>query len=280
MQLGMLLRRWRIGYGLAVIAAAGFLAPACAQVTVRSVVYGSSGMLADIYESRATAPVEGKIAVLIIHGGGWSAGSRHEFKTLAHWLVQQGTVPILIDYRLTSDGARWPAQARDVEEAMWMIRENAVALRVNPSKVVALGGSAGGHLAAWLGTTDRRNARGTSSRANAIVSIWGPWDLTEPPRRDDAVNMINALMGDLAPRAASPLFFIDANAAPALLIHGARDSLVPPRQSSRACSALRAAKVRCDLVMLPDENHSFAAHPEHVTVVAHRIKQFVAETLK
>lgn len=244
-------------------------------VSVHTVSYGQHGLNADVYEQRDLAQSAGKPAILLIHGGGWGAGNRGEFKDFAKWLTQQGAVSIAIDYRLTTSGAQWPAQARDVEEAVWWIRENAGSLHIDPNRVVAIGGSAGGHLAAWLGTTDRRNASGTPSRVNLVVSIWGPWDLTVSDIRQDAKNMIAGLMGNQNPRLASPLAYIDSSSAPALLIHGTRDDLVPPDQSKRACDALRAANVACELMLLDGVNHRFT-NSEEVARAAMRVKDFIA----
>jgi acetyl esterase/lipase len=259
---------------IAGIAAWAFSTPN--DVAVSTVVYGAQGQKADIHVAKAASSAARRTAVLLIHGGGWSAGGRGEFRDMARRLALQGAVAIAIDYRLVPH-ARWPEQARDVESAVWWVRENADALWIDRDRIVAVGGSAGGHLAAWLATTNRINQRGTSSRVNRIVSLWGPWDLGAPRLRDDAKNMVAALMAGQAPRDASPLFMVDAQSAPALLIHGTRDTLVPPDQSSRACDALRAAQVRCELMLLEGEAHGFTSgNSEQPAEVVKRIQDFIA----
>lgn len=246
------------------------------QVPVRTFTYHRQfDLKADVYQLDGATGVA-KPALLMIHGGGWAGGTKQEFKAAAEWFAQQGLVPILIDYRLTTSGARWPAQANDVEHAVWWVRENASVLRIDPARVIALGGSAGGHLAAWLATTDRRNQNGTPSRVNLLVSLWGPWDLSVPPEflRPDANDMIRSLLGERNPREASPLFNIDRHAPPALLIHGARDELVPPSQSARACNALNAVQVQCELLLLDREAHGMA-QKETVVGVTQRISDFI-----
>lgn len=108
-----------------------------------------------------------------------------------------------------------------------------------------------------------------------MVSIWGPWDLTVTNIRPYAKNMIATLMGEQNPRSASPLVYVDSHSAPALLVHGTQDSLVPPDQSQRACDALRAAKVACELVWLEGVNHRFTKR-EDVDAIAMRVKEFIA----
>jgi len=258
--------------------AASLALPGCAAAerdgfSKRTILYGSQQQAADLYEP--TPERRQGIAVLMIHGGGWSGGSRADFTDLARWLAKEGAVALSIDYRLVPH-ARWPAQAEDAETAMWWIREHAETLHIDPQRIVAIGGSAGGHLVAWLGTTNHVNARGTPSRANRIVSLWGPWDLTAPNIREDGRSMVSALVGARAPREASPLFLVDAQSAPTLLIHGTRDELVPFDQSTRACEALKAAKVQCDLIALEGEGHGFTSPQADPTAALLRLKEFIA----
>lgn len=244
-------------------------------VGVQTVSYGAQeSQRADVYQVPRPADCSAAPAVVLIHGGGWGAGNRGEFADLARWLAQQGAVAISIDYRL-SPKAHWPAQAEDAEQAVWWVREHAQSLRIDPRRVVAIGGSAGGHLAAWLGTTNRLDAQGTPSRVNAVVSLWGPWDLTATNVREDGKNMIAALMGPTAPREASPLFRIDAQSAPTMVIHGTADELVPPDQSTRACEALRAAHVACELMLLPGEGHGFTTKNAEPLAALARMADFV-----
>ncbi len=244
-------------------------------VDVSTVQFGPHNLKADIYQ---TVPAQAgpRPAVLLIHGGGWGAGRRDEFAAFATDIAKQGLVAIGIDYRLSSTGARWPAQADDVENAVWFVRENARRLQIDTNRIAALGGSAGGHLASWLATTDRRNRNGTSSRVNLLISLWGPWDLTLAQKnlRPDARNMILALIGKGDARAPSTLYRIDSKSAPALLIHGSDDTLVPPDQSQRACSALHTAGVACELVILDGENHAIS-RPQNAAIVRERIARFV-----
>ncbi|HEX7639255.1 MAG TPA: prolyl oligopeptidase family serine peptidase, partial [Burkholderiaceae bacterium] len=165
----------------------------------------------------------------------------------------------------------------DARQAVWWLREHAATLGIDPHRVLALGGSAGALLAGWLGTSDRTDARGTHSRADAVVSLWGPWDLTVVPPREDARHMVDALLGAWPARSASPIFRIDPRASPTLFIHGTADTLVPPGQSTRACEALRASGVHCEVVLLDGEGHG----PAHTDVggLLSRIVAFAAKVL-
>jgi acetyl esterase/lipase len=252
-------------------------------VRVRTLSYGPHpSQRADIYEDdapeQAGAPAAARPVVLLIHGGGWRAGGRGELADMARWLAREGMLAVAIDYRLAPQ-SRWPAQAQDVEEAVWWLRENAAPLGIDPQRVAAIGSSAGAHLAAWLGTGDRPSPRGTPSRVKAVVSLAGPWDLGAGNLHDDAKAMVANLLGRQAARAASPLWRIDARAAPALLIHGSRDELIPADQSTRACEALRAAQVPCEMLLLEGEGHLLSSQAAAVSARREHIRAFLARQL-
>lgn len=271
------------GLLLALLAALALWAsgPSRDGIDVRTLHYGhQTRHRADIYDSASPAEAPGapRPAVLLIHGGGWRAGGRGELADMARWLAREGMVAVAIDYRLAPQ-SQWPAQAEDVEEAVWWLRENASSLGIDPQRVAAIGSSAGAHLAAWLATGNRSSPRGTPSRVKAMVSLAGPWDLSAANLHDDAKAMVATLLGRQSPRAASPLWRIDAQAAPALLIHGSRDALIPADQSTRACEALRAAQARCELMLLDGEGHLLSSQAAAVSARRERIRAFLAQHL-
>lgn len=252
---------------------------ASAPVIVRTVTYGAHKLPADIYVSRANSTHGAHPAVLLIHGGGWSAGSRVEFADVANLLARQGVMAISIDYRLIP-AARWPAQGEDVEEAMWWMGENAALLGIDPNRIAVIGGSAGAHLAGWLATSDRRSPTGTPSRPTAVISLWGPWDLTasRDTLSQDANNIIDSLVVNSDRRNASPYFRINANTAPTLMFHGEKDALVPSVQSTSACSAIKAAGASCELVLFAEEGHDIK-HPENARILMERMAAFLKQRL-
>ncbi|MFC3122893.1 alpha/beta hydrolase fold domain-containing protein [Agaribacter flavus] len=93
--------------------------------------------------------------VVLVHGGGWSGGSRHApgYIKTAIELAQRGYVVANLDYRLAGEAA-FPAAVIDVASAVRWLRANASKYKVNPDKIVGIGGSAGGHLLAMVATND------------------------------------------------------------------------------------------------------------------------------
>lgn len=111
----------------------------------------------DIYEP---PPIAGKgpfPVVLLLHGGGWTAGSKHELHAYAHGLALRGIVAASVNYRLVSrDGSRnrWPAQMEDVRAAAVFLRRPEQTARFHGfpgGKIGVMGHSSGAHLAALLG---------------------------------------------------------------------------------------------------------------------------------
>ena len=132
----------------------------------------------DVYEQPA---VSGKTrpAVVMIHGGGWRSGERAHNNTLAGQLAAEGFVAIPVDYRLSTE-ALYPAAVHDSKAAIRWVRANAAKYAIDPNRIAVLGFSAGGQLAALVGTTNGQvpfegtggNAR-YSSAVQAIVDIDG-----------------------------------------------------------------------------------------------------------
>ncbi|MDF1823963.1 MAG: alpha/beta hydrolase [Verrucomicrobiales bacterium] len=120
--------------------------------TSNDVVYASYGereLLLDWYR-----PDDGEMypGIVIVHGGGWTGGTRRGFRTTAEDLASSGYVVVNIEYRLAGE-AKFPAAVLDVKAAVRWMRANATVLGLNPGKIGAVGGSAGGHLAALVAAT-------------------------------------------------------------------------------------------------------------------------------
>jgi len=94
----------------------------------------------------------GKTGIIIIHGGGWRSGNRTQHYTLAQQLAALGYVCFTPEYRLSTE-ALFPAGVFDINAVISWVRKNALQYHIDTSKIVAMGFSAGGELAAFMGTT-------------------------------------------------------------------------------------------------------------------------------
>jgi acetyl esterase/lipase len=234
----------------------------------RGVVYGEVAggpLLLDVYRSlphRAPRP-----AVILIHGGGMWTGSRTHMEHPARQLASAGYVAFSVDYRLVDAAAgchRWPAQLDDVQHAVRWVRAHAADFGIDPMRVGAFGWSAGGQLAALLGTRDTRDATAPLgsylSRVACVVDLAGDVDLaayTEPPALHEVVALLGGTLHEVPERYrdASPLSSIDGRTAPFLVVHGAQDDVVPIEQSRRLVAALREAGVEVQFVELANAGH-------------------------
>jgi acetyl esterase/lipase len=234
----------------------------------RGVVYGTVAgvpLLLDIYApSGPTAP---RPAVVLIHGGGMWTGDRAHMAQPARRLARSGYVAVSVDYRLVAletGRNRWPAQLDDVQLAVRWVRAHAANLGADPDRIGAYGWSAGGQLAALLGTRDTRDADAPlapySSRVACVVDLAGDVDLaayTQPPALHEVVALLGGTSQEVPARYrdVSPLSWIDRHTAPFLVIHGDHDDVVPLAQSQRLVSALLAAGVETEYLELPGANH-------------------------
>ena len=147
--------------------------------------YGNRALALDLFMPENSA--QGLYpAVVLIHGGGWRSGDRSQNVPIAQQLAANGYVAVTIEYRLSLE-ARYPAAVHDVKAAIRWLRANAKRYAVDPTTIAVMGFSAGGHLAAFVGTTngelqfegDGGNATESSS-VQAVVDVDGILDFTHP----------------------------------------------------------------------------------------------------
>lgn len=244
----------------------------------QNIVYGEAGgqkLLLDVY---GADPAVTRPAVIFVHGGSWSGGSKSDLGFAAAAIARQGYVGFSVDYRLLRDGKnRYPAQLDDVQRAVRWVRAHAAQYGVDPERIGALGASAGGHLVALLGTTETRDNSDAelapySSRVQCVVDLYGPTDFTAALTMTDEEKQAMAaspagqtLLEFLGPlpqsadnyREASPITHIDKKTVPFLIFHGGKDTLVPVEQSQRFDAALRAAGIESKLVVFSEAGHGY-----------------------
>lgn len=212
-------------------------------------------------------------AIVWIHGGGWKQGN-YKWNRSAIF-VKHGYAAVSIQYRFL-DQAKFPAQIHDCKAAIRFLRANASRYGIDPDRIGVWGGSAGGHLAALLGTSggirelegDLGNA-GVSSRVQAVCEWYGPNDLTlritepEPGRKKPPllVQLLGATFYENPAiyRLASPITHISKDDPPFLIVHGDNDELVPIEQARLMHDALLRAGVESTLITVKNGNHGLTA---------------------
>jgi acetyl esterase/lipase len=209
-------------------------------------------------------------AVVCIHGGGFRAGSRQGYDGLCLKLAEQGYVAVTVSYRLAPTYP-FPAAIHDVKAAVRWLRANAAKYHLDPDRIGATGGSAGGHLAQFLGVTaDVKQFEGAGgnagqpSRVACVVNYYGPSDFTRSYGKSvDAAQVLPLFLGgDLDKErhkhiVASPLYWVTPGAAPTLCIHGTEDKYVAHEQAVWLIDRLKAADVVAELLTLEGAGHGF-----------------------
>lgn len=237
---------------------------------------GDEAQKLDIYvpETPADKPLP---LIVHIHGGGWRAGNKFPCPVSA--TVLKGYAVASVEYRF-SQKAVFPAQIQDCQAAIRWLRAHAKQYHFDTDHLGAVGGSAGGHLSALVGTAGGKKAfpaigghLDESDRVQAVIDIYGPADFsTVVQQAADDKNVKNifdfntpsdpysSLIGtklDDKPKAdaVSPVHYVSKDSPPFLILHGTHDTLVPYAQSVQLEAALKAQSVPVWLQTLPGSGH-------------------------
>jgi acetyl esterase len=225
-------------------------------------------------------PVPG---ILVIHGGSWREGTKDSvgWRAVCTWLAAAGYPAFSIDYRLAPEWI-FPAGFDDVQTAVAWLRddERAVRFGIDPARIGVFGGSAGGNLAALLGTTGSGDLA-TGPRVAAVVDLSGPIDLTGADLTDDFAPLqleylgCDTFAGCAAAEPASPNSHIDETDPPFFIAHSTTE-LIPLGQSEHFVEDLRATGIDVEFLVADGTLHSIALLDDDLKS---RILAFYARTL-
>lgn len=193
-------------------------------------------------------------AVVVIHGGGWRVGDKADPREtqIAETLVSRGFVCVSINYQLaTKDKTAFPACMDDARAAVKFLIDNADKYRIDPSRIGAIGGSAGGCMALLLGLKSD-----VVPPVRAVVALYPPTDLTARERNSMIFGHPFSTHPELY-RAASPLLQVTKDFPPTLLLHGTADATVPHEQSQLLAARFAELGVPHELVLVEDAPHTF-----------------------
>ena len=207
-------------------------------------------------------------AIILFHGGGWVEGDALRFYDQARYLADEGMVAVSADYRLGgADGTDPRAALSDSISAMRYLRAHAAALGIDPVRIAAGGGSAGGQLAAALATStgfeDPADDPRVSYRPSALVLFNPVIDNGPDGYGNDRVSGYW--------RAFSPLHNVQPGHPATLIMLGTRDALIPVATGEAYCEKVRAVGAECRLALYEGQPHAFFARS--------RSPRYYAETL-
>ena len=208
-------------------------------------------------------------AIVFFFGGGWRSGSPQQFLPHCQYLAGRGMVAAIADYRVaTRHGVTADECGKDAKSAVRWLRENADRLGIDPDRIGAGGGSAGGHLAAATATLPGHDPDpdGVSPVPNALV-LFNPATVLAPVEgapepADEARERLEALAERLGAPAESmsPYHHLRAGLPPTIILHGTADQTVPHETAHDFCLGLRENKARCDFVSFRGQGHGFFNH--------------------
>lgn len=231
----------------------------------------------DLYLPAGRAAGVRSPGVVIIHGGGWTGGSKsgkREFE-IGTTLAKAGYVCASVEYRMSKHD-RWPTNVFDCKNAVRFLRKKADLYGVDTAHIGVIGGSAGGHLALMAAyTSDIPSLEpptpypGVSDRVQAVVDLYGITDIRTRKKISpdgtplEIAPLSNTVFGDKAnvtdaDRAlASPTSHVSPQYPPTLILHGTRDTTVDRDQSITLDKLLTEQNVPHQLVMVPGAGHTF-----------------------
>jgi acetyl esterase/lipase len=194
-------------------------------------------------------------------------------------LVFKGYAVASVEYRFSQKGI-FPAQIQDCQAAIRWLRAHAKQYNFDTEHLGAVGGSAGGHLSALVGTSGGKKAfppiggnEEQSDRVQAVIDIYGPADFSTVMQQaaedknvknifafntssDPYSSLIGAKLDDKAKAdAVSPVHYVSKDNPPFLILHGTHDTLVPYAQSVQLEAALKAQNIPVWLQTLPGAGH-------------------------
>lgn len=212
-------------------------------------------------------------AIVFFHGGGWVGGAPGQFTQHSVYFASRGLVCFQVQYRLLDrkKGNQPPTVCiRDARSAMRWVRSRAGEFGIDPDRIASAGGSAGGHLAATLGTIDQHDEPGedtsTSTRSNAMLLFNPVFDNGPGEWGDQRV-------GERY-REFSPAHNVTATIPPSIVFLGDKDALIPVSTLTRFQDNVKAVGGRCETKIFAGQSHGFfnygkdEGRPYYETVVA------------
>ncbi len=237
-----------------------------------NVVYSNSAtreLHLDIYSPEV---VQSKLpVVLLIHGGGWKSGDRHQMVAIAKYLALNDYIAVPVEYRLSPE-AKYPAAVTDVKSAIIFLKKNYDHFNIDTNCVAILGCSSGGQLAAFVGVTNKNPnyepalIPGVTNEVQAIVNIDGILDFTHPGESAKDTNSLFPSAGkqwlgysfkenpDLWIEA-SPVTYLSKDTPPILFINSGIERFQAGQ--SRAIELLTKHKIYFDIHTINNCPHTF-----------------------
>lgn len=223
----------------------------------RSVVYktvGSVQLKMDVFLPAENDKATARPALVMFFGGGWVGGTKSQFHKQAKYLASRGMVVFCADYRVRSRHQTTPVECvKDGKSAMRWVRANAEEWKIDPAKIAAGGGSAGGHVAAATATVSGFDEEGedlsVSCRPNALILFNPVYDNGPDGYGHDRVKEYW--------RQISPLHNLSQETPPTIVFLGTNDKLIPVSTAESYRDKMKSLGGDCELHLYEGAAHGF-----------------------
>ncbi len=211
---------------------------------VKDIPYGpEQQQRLDIYVPRKRTS---SAVVVFWYGGSWQTGERSQYRFVGAALAERGVLTVIPDYKLYP-AVKFPELMNDGEKAVAWVHEHARELGADPNHIILMGHSAGAHMAALLAT----KYLGACKCVVGLVGLSGPYAL------DPNTDVLRTIFGPPStPADWQPVRFASKASPPALLLHGADDTVVSPNQTREFETALRDHGVKVETHFYPKRGHA------------------------
>jgi len=194
-------------------------------------------------------------AVVFFFGGAWVHGSAGQFYKQSAYLASRGMVAACAEYRIKKKHNTTPKECvMDGKSVLRWMRKNAKKLGIDPDKIAAGGGSAGGHVAAALGTVKGFNEKGEDTSVSCVPNallLFNPV-FDNGPDGGWGQNRVKEYWKEISPK-----HNISSSTPPTIVFLGREDSIIPVATAERYQKTMKDAGVRCDLHLYDGEGHGF-----------------------
>lgn len=242
-------------------------------------------LLAYRYEPADHEPGAKAPAVLFFFGGGWRSGSPKQFEEHCKLLARHGIVGITCDYRVASrHGVKAKSCVEDAKAAVRWARTHADRLGIDPERIVAAGGSAGGHLAACTGLVPGFEEDSKVSSVPNALMLFNPAVVLSavPGEYDVSAERLKqwAERTGVEPEQISPYHHVKRGAPPTILFHGTKDTAVPFETVELFTEKMTEMGNRCELKAYPGAAHGFFNHGRGDNAAYEKTTQQMLEFLR
>ncbi|NCA66479.1 MAG: alpha/beta hydrolase [Clostridia bacterium] len=243
----------------------------------------------DIYLPKSPDRAEASVPVfLLIHGGGWAAGDKGDYKDFAKTLNKHGYAAVSMNYRFVDANTTYLDMLDDIAAAIRYIKDNGDIYKINTDNIALMGGSAGAHLALLY---SYKCYETSPINIAFVLSMVGPTDFTDSSYYADSMeykdfwfNILSGLIGESItsttyldqPAAlldASPISHVIEGVPPTILAYGALDNLVPYSNAERLYAALQSHNIPSNLITYSNSGHGLESDKDKAEELTQQILQ-------